>query len=511
MAEQISDVFISYAHADDEVPYGATSGWVSLFVDELKKRMRSILGGDGARIWMDYQLAANDLVTDKLVETVCKSRTVVLFMSKGYSRSEWCQKELGTFLEHNKAQTHKESVFIVELAPTNRESWHPRLQELTPIRFWREDQDQVPQLMGMPVPKPDQDDPYWRNLNKLAHLLAKHLEANPVTSLSATVAPVFVPPMPVMSNNWQTSTLDANISNTKPIIWIAEPTDDLIDEWESLAEAIRQAGHDLRPIGLDTYPRSSETEFLQSLYTDLSGSQLFVQLLGQVAGRKPKDGSLSYTALQGIAASNAAKQQQSPFLQWRNRELKLENVADEAHRQLLTGAIASGFEEFRQRVLATLDNLCRAAGKTQQVLDVENSLAICINANKSDRELGDKVRNILYDLGADALSAPTEPRPDQAPTAFNAELDEVIAGSEGLIIVYGHASPAWVQAQYIRARKIMAQQRKGVWAALLDGPPQEKEDVGIASRNLMLLDCRAGAERRQIERFVNSLRGGSHD
>ena len=35
---------------------------LTLFVDELKKRMRSILGGDGARVWMDYQLAANDQV-----------------------------------------------------------------------------------------------------------------------------------------------------------------------------------------------------------------------------------------------------------------------------------------------------------------------------------------------------------------------------------------------------------------------------------------------------------------
>jgi hypothetical protein len=509
MTEHISDVFISYAHADDEVPYGASSGWVTLFVDELKKRMRSILGGDGARIWMDYQLAANDQVTEKLVDTVRGSRTVVLFMSKGYSRSKWCQKELGTFLEYNKAQSHKESVFIVELAPTNRESWHPRLQELTPIRFWREDQDQVPQLMGMPVPKPDQDDPYWRNLNKLAHLIAKHLEANP-PPISTTSARFFVAPTQASPNGLPSPLLDTQNGKAKPIIWIAEPTDDLIDEWESLAEAIRQAGYDLRPLGIDTYPRSSEAEFLNSLGADLSSAQLFVQLLGQVAGRKPKDGSQSYTALQSLAASNAAKQQQSTFLQWRSRELKLENLADAAHRQLLTGAIASGFEEFRQRVLTTLDNLSRAPSKNDQEDIFESSLAICINANKSDQELGERIRNILCDLGADALSAPNEPRPDQAPTDFNAQLDEVIAGSEGLIIVYGQASPAWVQAQYIRARKVLAQQRKGVWAALLDGPPHEKSDVGIASKNLMMLDCRGGEERRHIERFVKTLREANH-
>ena len=60
--EQVQDVFISYAHADDEVPIGAKFGWVTTFVE--KKRLRSNWGGSGARIWMDYQLAANDQVTE---------------------------------------------------------------------------------------------------------------------------------------------------------------------------------------------------------------------------------------------------------------------------------------------------------------------------------------------------------------------------------------------------------------------------------------------------------------
>ncbi len=68
--EQVQDVFISYGHADDEVPYGAKFGWVTTFVEELKKRLRSKLGGSGARIWMDYQLAANDQVTETLLDTV---------------------------------------------------------------------------------------------------------------------------------------------------------------------------------------------------------------------------------------------------------------------------------------------------------------------------------------------------------------------------------------------------------------------------------------------------------
>lgn len=498
--EQVQDLFISYGHADDEVPYGAKFGWVTTFVEELKKRLRSKLGGSGARIWMDYQLAANDQVTETLLATVRRSRTLVLFMSRGYGRSEWCQRELGNFLDLNKAHKHKESVFIVELDVTDRENWHPRLQELTPIRFWREGLDHVPELLGMPVPKPDQDDPYWRNLNRLAHLIADHLETHPALPILEEREPGSAHPSPT----------GPQTSPPKPIIWIAEPTDDLIDQWEALAEAIRQAGADLRPLGLDTYPRSSESEFLASLGADLKQAHLFVQLLGQVPGRRPKDGKVPFAALQSAIAGDLAKQQQLALLQWRSRDIKLENVSDENHRQLLTGAIACGFEEFRQRVLTAVQNLSRPSPGEKPPSEAEGALAICISANKSDRDLSLRVRDILVDLGADALTAPTEPTADQTPTDFNAQLDEVMIGSEGVIIIYGQTAPAWVQAQYVRARKALAQQRKGVWGALLNGPPRDKPDAGVSSRNLMMLDCRDGPQRQHLERFVNVLRGAGH-
>jgi hypothetical protein len=86
--ERVQDVFISYAHADDKIPHGATSGWVTTFVDQLKGRLGFKLGVSEPRIWMDWQLAANDQVTETLLDTIRRSRTLVLFMSRGYSRSE---------------------------------------------------------------------------------------------------------------------------------------------------------------------------------------------------------------------------------------------------------------------------------------------------------------------------------------------------------------------------------------------------------------------------------------
>jgi hypothetical protein len=174
----------------------------------------------------------------------------------------------------------------------------------------------------------------------------------------------------------------------------------------------------------------------------------------------------------------------------------------------LTGAIACGFEEFRQRVLAAVQSL-----NQQSLIKPPNeveSLAICISAHKTDYDLGMQVRDILVELGADAFTTQTEPAPDQSPTEFNTQLDEVITNSEGVIIVYGHTPPVWVQAQYMRARKALAQKHKGLWSALLDGPPIDKPSVGMAGKNLMTLECRHGLLYHEVERFVNTLRGESH-
>jgi hypothetical protein len=504
--ESVQDVFISYAHSDDEPLSNTEAGWVTTFVDELKKLLRRKLGGSGASIWMDHQLAANEQVTATLMDSVTVSRTIVLFMSPGYSKSTWCQKEIGNFLETHGASKNKENVFIVELDSTERESWHPRLQELTPIRFWREDRDHVPQLLGWPVPRPS-DDLYWQNLNKLAHFIADYLKTHSE---------------PVKPDEKDTKFTDSETkpggtprvqppTGTKKIVWIAEPTDDLIDQWEALAEALRQAGADLRPLGLDTYPRSTEAEFLASLHADLNNAHLFVQLLSQLPGRHPKDSKISYTALQFSAASAFSRQKGCSFLQWRNRDINLEQVIDEDHRCLLTGAIACGFEEFRQQVLAAVQSLNQSPSLKPVFNNEDEPLAICISAHKADYDLGLQVRDILVEIGAYAFTTQTEPAPNQSPTEFITELDEVISNSEGMIIVYGQTPALWVQTQYMRALKALARKRKKLWSALLNGPPFDKPDAGLAGKNLMTLEYRDGLLLHEVERFVNTLRGEKHD
>src|SRR5215510_4634744 len=155
MAEPAYHIFVSYAHADDEIPAGAKNGWVTTLVEELNKMLRLKLGGSGASIWMDHQLAANANVLDTLLATLRSSRILLLVMSPGYHQSVWCQRELGNFLAQSAAEKHQNNVFVVDLGLVRREAWHSALQELRTIRFWlKEFTDQAPRLLGYPVPRP---------------------------------------------------------------------------------------------------------------------------------------------------------------------------------------------------------------------------------------------------------------------------------------------------------------------------------------------------------------------
>ena len=174
----------------------------------------------------------------------------------------------GHFLEQSAAEKHKDNVFVVDFEPVPRQAWHGALQALTTIRFWeRGFTDQAPRPLGFPVPKPDEDNPYWRNVNELAHRIAKYLKQHAARTPEARAA-----------------------------ILLAETTEDLLDHRDAVAVFLRQQGVDVLP-SVD-YPRDSRAAFVSAVQLDLARSLAFVQLLGPYEGRRPPDDPATFVVLQ---------------------------------------------------------------------------------------------------------------------------------------------------------------------------------------------------------------------
>lgn len=167
------DIFISYAWVDNEVYPGSRKGWVSTFVDGLRKHLARELGRsqDADRLWLDYeQMRGNHGLSPTIRANLQASRTLVLILSQGYLASPWCRQELATFLAT--VGTNSGRVFVVDMSPVEHEP--EPLGDLLKYRFWYLDEHRQPCTRWFPDVDPT-DREYAREQQRLARDLAATL------------------------------------------------------------------------------------------------------------------------------------------------------------------------------------------------------------------------------------------------------------------------------------------------------------------------------------------------
>src|SRR3954447_3151690 len=171
------DVFISYAHFDNEADTQDIR-WVSRFQTDLKKALRQRLGLD-ADIFFDTRdlQAHHDL--DGLLAEVTSSAVFVPILSPSYIRREWTTKEIEAF-EATRASRNR--IVTVELLPVKESEIPPRFLRLKRTQFWwsEETEENVP----LKLTAKSNADRYDRRLQTLAHQMEEllHQLYNDVTA-----------------------------------------------------------------------------------------------------------------------------------------------------------------------------------------------------------------------------------------------------------------------------------------------------------------------------------------
>jgi len=175
------DLFVSYAHDDNEATSGVEHGWVTILAGNLAKVLRRKLGDEGRGLWMDHLLAPNQPVSTTLREgRVACSRALLAVLSPGYRKSAWCRIELEDFLAASRARGNGNGIFAIEVEPVDRLQLHEALQSLKSIVFWeRSFGIPVPRLLGFPQPNPNDSAVYWDRVTELAQAIANHLGVPP--------------------------------------------------------------------------------------------------------------------------------------------------------------------------------------------------------------------------------------------------------------------------------------------------------------------------------------------
>jgi hypothetical protein len=226
------DIFISYAHANNESLMEDDDGWVTKFYENLTQFLTAELGRrEYFSIWRDNdKLRGNDDFEAKLDMAFLDSAVLVSICSQSYVESAWCRRELIAFSEHahplytlKVGETYR--TFRVEFEPIREIPevlQQGRVKEKLSYFFDRmlghkfyETEDGVDQPFRRT--KPDNDDQrYWKAMRLIARDIAQLLrQMKKMAQPAVTIV-------------------------TGKTVYLAETADDLEDQRSSVKTALEQ-------------------------------------------------------------------------------------------------------------------------------------------------------------------------------------------------------------------------------------------------------------------------------
>jgi hypothetical protein len=471
------DVFVSYAHIDNE-RFGSQDGWVTSFVGNLKKLLDMALGRRDTVIWMDRGLTGNESFPLQIETALRRSATLLVIASPSYLQSEWCTRERNAFLNAVRDRSAAGTkIFRVDLDQFNRNAVPPEFNDLLGYDFWAKDALGNARILGFPVFDPLRDSDYFAALTKLKVELADHLRQQGRQPGSAPG----VPP------------------STSPTVFLADVTDDLEDRREELAAYVKQAGLNVLP--QTWYPPDDYESYRRRMADDLSRSKLFVQLLSDLGGKRPP----GWPSRLPLALYEEAKRAGLPIRQWRSQELDVKRVEAAApeHYRLLDGpeVRASGIEEFKR---AVVEEATRVPKPAAPVNGSRGQVMVFVNSDSADRPLAQELGRCLLSCGI-GYSMPlvtANPKPGEV----REDLELNLSTCDGLILLYGHTPASWVRRQLAQGRKILSQRESPLEAlALVAGPGSDQEEIGYELPNMQFLDCRKGLTCAPVAAFASAL------
>jgi hypothetical protein len=258
------DVFISYAHNDDDRYAGEESGWVTELHHNLRQRVRNYLGAD-VRLWRDIEIASHDDFANKIANRLAKTAMLLPVLSPSFLKREWPLRELELFVEnaHREAglliDGEKSRIFKVEKMPVHRDVLPSVIQGTRSYQFYRPDPNQPnrtrefrPHLGG------DYKQRYFEQMDELA---------NDIATLLEQMAQKKEPKSPQIA------------------VYLAETTSDLDDQAREIRREIKALGHVVLPTG-DLPHRAKD--YAAKVAANLAQAAMSVHLVGAEYGIVPE-------------------------------------------------------------------------------------------------------------------------------------------------------------------------------------------------------------------------------
>jgi hypothetical protein len=474
------DVFVSFAHLDDEA-IGGRPPWVKSFASDLKKTLRRSLGvreEEGLKV---YFTGHGDLETgvdlqSELMKNASSAATFVAVTSPAYVVDDsWTMRELAAFQQSTGGAGR---VFAIEHSPLDSLDEYPlSIRNLKRMAFWQKHPEK-----SINITMATDSEVYLQTLIDLAEQIRRQLKK------MRQEVPVSLP----MARPPTSIPVDPNART----IFLAQVTDDLDEERKQVRRYLEPFGIKVIPTG--DYPQGG-LDFTQAVAADLAQPNvIFVQLFGRVNAKRPPDLPTGFDKLQ----YDMAVERKLPILQWLRPDVDIASVSDEQHQALLSGehVRAVGLEAFKAEVL-------RKAQEAPRVDEGPVDPFIFINADEADFDLAEFWRLQLVEKNIET-AVPLRSGPAEI---VRKDREENLKDCDAVITIYGRAELDWIRAQLRWYRKLKAlrkaEQKQPLRQAICLGPPPEsKIDIGMDMLDTVQLDCRGGVTAESVRLFLAGLK-----
>jgi hypothetical protein len=469
------DVFISYAHIDNQPLDADQQGWITELNRRLKIRLSEFLGED-AKIWRDPKLGGNDEFAAEIEEKLRSSKILVSVLSPRYIKSDWCRRELHNFYEAYQQKNalkvnNKYRIFNVIKLPIPLERYPEEVRPMLGFEFFEQDPSTGRTNLYEPDLGKDNSIKFQLKLDDMAREITELLE-------NLQDAPR------TLENTDPAGTSSPSPGIAGKTIFLAETSSDLNDQRDTVKRELQQRGYAVLPDTAIPYVSPACEQAIEAM---LDRCCLSIHLIGGRYGLIPEGASQSIVALQvDLAAkrSDRSPPDEEPFqtLLWMPRDLKNTEPQQQAFIAALLAdphLVQTTLESFKTIALETLEGKAQANKRSDQG-DDQDAATIYLLFDKEDVDAIQPTYDHLLDQGFNVVY----PGFDGEEGEDSEEHQANLCDCDGVLIYYGAGKERWLKAKLLDLRKAPGYGRIKPFLAraVVLAPPQTPQKKMLRSR-----------------------------
>jgi len=433
-------IFVSYPRIDDTPPPDKpkNQGFVRWFYDLLRHELSQRGLPDGG-VWIDrFQIEPAEDFTEVIKDALEKSDLLLVILSRNYLKSEFCAKEIDTFVEHLNSlpeKDRKRRIFRVDKGEVLDRELPAVLKGVHAIRFFEKDPEtgkDYPFYDGRKV----RTKKYVPEIETLAYSIFKRLQE--LGDGIGSDGPVKPPPQPQ--------------GPTKACVYVAKPAFDMNDEYQTLVRELEGRRYAVVPNPDQDLPNDGVAA-MRIVREALAQSTLSIHLVGEKRGFKPDgldDGIVGFQLAE--AKARAERSDKFPRLIWIPKLFRQSDGESSAPRDPVKVLEQFGpllkFDDiesdagarFNEFVLQRLDDLVKVRPSNPPDLTVAKKPDVFVGALSIDLAHGVSMVQRIKETGGNPTLVPLNP----GATAGNERMAAMLERADHAVFCWGQADEASV-------------------------------------------------------------------